>query len=33
MKEIFSLNEKFTKHIPIETVLVYYIRMHHISFI
>ena len=33
MKEIFKLNEKFTKHIPIETVLVFFIRMHHVSFI
>ena len=33
LKQIFNLNQKFTKYVFIEDILVFYIRTHHLSFV
>lgn len=33
LAELFELNEKFTKYLPIDEVLVYYLRLHHTNFV
>jgi len=33
LKHVFDLNEKFTKYMPIDEVLVFYGRTHHTSFV